>query len=632
MDDLITEFVADAAERLDGLDAQLQALERNPGDVALLDGIFRIFHTIKGACGFLGMPRLLALTHATETVLAHFRDGGLAPAPEAIVAVLHAVDRVRALVVAVETTGREPAGDDADIVSALAALCPASSTSQTDMADSQPSPRPFPADASTIAPTLRSVRETVNLFDDLMSVAGQLAETKAAMAHEPLPPAPPQPVLCPIGDAWKSLPRLVASLAEALGKEIDLTIKGGSIPVDMTTFDAIKRPLLHMVRNACDHGIETADERRAAGKPAAGQIAVSATVAGDRLIVRVADDGRGLDAEAIRAGLVRAGSATEAAAAAMTEQALFRQIFHPGFSTAGQVTTISGRGYGLNVALTEIERLSGAISVNSKPGAGACLSVSLPRQQHAPMPAAASYLTFIGGGEAALAVPLAAISRMGELDLADIEQSDGRRAVRYLGAMLPVLDLVRPVGTRGRRPFIVLQDGDRRLGLIVREILDIGDAPAPGAVVDPAAFFRQAGLVPAPEAGAPKHVLIVDDSPFSQHLLKPLLERAGYRVATSGGPSAALALQADGARFALILSNIDAADMDGCAFAEAVRTSPAWAATPLIAVSATADPARGEQLRQAGFDRYLDATDLNELVEAVSATVRHADSAAEEAI
>ena len=182
----------------------------------------------------------------------------------------------------------------------------------------------------------------------------------------------------PIGNAWNKLPRLVRDLARDLGKPIDLVMRGADTELDRQVLELIKDPLTHMVRNFADHGLEPPAERRAAGKRETGRITLNAFHEGGHIIIEIADDGRGLPVERIRAKALAQGLATEAELAAMNEAQIQRFIFDAGFSTATEVTAVSGRGVGMDVVKTNIERIGGTIGLTSRPGQGTTFTIKIP--------------------------------------------------------------------------------------------------------------------------------------------------------------------------------------------------------------------------------------------------------------
>jgi two-component system chemotaxis sensor kinase CheA len=341
MDELLREFIAETNEHLATFERDLVALERVPANRPLLDDIFRNVHSIKGTCSFLELKRLESLLHATENALGRLRDEAVPATPIVVAMLLGACDRAKTIVAALARDGHEPDGGDADIVARLelamrpAPLVPIAIPARMTAA----APRPVPSD----------------LGQSVMKAQSE-----------------------PIGQAWTKLPRLLGDLADALGKKIELKLEGGEIELDRPVLDLVKDPFMHLLRNAADHGIETPGERRRAGKAETGTVTLAARRDDSAIVITLADDGRGIDPERIRAALRRDGFATEADLQAMSEQRLLQFIFHPGLSTAPRVTTISGRGVGLDVVRSNVEKLGGVVEVASRPGHGTCFTIKLP--------------------------------------------------------------------------------------------------------------------------------------------------------------------------------------------------------------------------------------------------------------
>lgn len=554
MDDLVADFIAETREGLEALDSELVRFEQQPEDPATLSGIFRLIHTIKGTCGFLGLVRLQTVAHAAENVLGAFRDGVLPVTPVAVSAVLETVDLIRALTDALGATASEPEGDDSALIGRLEALleetepvagaAPAAATARQDEGDARrlidrlggdatldaaaeavvarlPSDSLFgpllrDADPDRLQAAIREslgslarksergrafasalggfadgpltganverlftlVREALAALDIPDAALDQLAllvdcepVTAAAPAPEapPAPPvdaatasAPPPPAdvtplrgdapspkgeaettsgpaqtirvsvdalehlmtvvselvlirnqliqtlrlepespfaaplnrlnqvtselqegvmttrMQPISGAWAKLPRLVRDLAQELGKSIDLVMVGQDTELDRQVLELIKDPLTHMIRNAADHGLERPAERVAAGKSETGRITLQARHEGGAIVIEISDDGRGLPAAKLRAKAVTAGILTPVQAEQMSDLEARQLIFLPGLSTAAEVTSVSGRGVGMDVVRTNIEKIGGAIELASVEGRGSCFTIRIP--------------------------------------------------------------------------------------------------------------------------------------------------------------------------------------------------------------------------------------------------------------
>ncbi len=429
MDDLIADFLTETNESIADLDVALVKLEQTPDDKETLSLIFRLMHTIKGTCGFLGLPRLERVAHAAENVLGKVRDGALAATPDTVTLVLSALDRIKLIVGGLAATGNEPAGDDGTLVEALNAAAAGDVLKAPEpvvVAEPEPEDPPAPdlparlpvAEKPPSAPALpavatpdaapqaepvsaaQTIRVTVDVLEDLMTLVSelvltrnqllQLARSQEENTHFVVPLQRLSHItsdlqegvmktrMQPIGNAWNKLPRLVRDLARETGKKIDLIMLGADTELDRQVLELIKDPLTHMVRNSGDHGLESPADRRASGKSETGRITLNAFHEGGHIIIEISDDGRGLPLDKIRAKALKNGLATEAELAAMGEAQLQRFIFRPGFSTATVVTAVSGRGVGMDVVKTNIEKIGGTIDLKSTLGQGTTFTIKIP--------------------------------------------------------------------------------------------------------------------------------------------------------------------------------------------------------------------------------------------------------------
>ncbi|MBS4004048.1 MAG: chemotaxis protein CheA, partial [Afipia sp.] len=475
MDDLLREFLTETNESLDTVDNQLVRFEQDPNNAKILDNIFRLVHTIKGTCGFLGLPRLEALAHAAETLMGKFRDG-MPVTGEAVTLILSTIDRIKEILGQLEATEAEPEGADVDLIDALhhmveqgmaamaaapAAPAPAAPAPvaakpvtvgmmvdqtlerelrpgevsldelerafrETEIEVASPSiapvEQPAPkaeapkADATKAAvkakkPVIenettesdkianQSIRVNVDTLEHLMTMVSELVLTRNQLLEisrrnedsefkvplqrlsnvtAELQEGVMKTRMQPIGNAWQKLPRIVRDLSSELGKQIELEMHGADTELDRQVLDLIKDPLTHMVRNSADHGLETTADRVAAGKPEQGTIRVSAYHEGGHIIICIADNGRGLNTERIKQKAVQNGLVTEAEVEKMTEAQIHKFIFAPGFSTAAAVTSVSGRGVGMDVVRTNIDQIGGTIDVKSVPGEGSSFTIKIP--------------------------------------------------------------------------------------------------------------------------------------------------------------------------------------------------------------------------------------------------------------
>jgi two-component system, chemotaxis family, sensor kinase CheA len=505
MDDLLREFLTETSESLDTVDNQLVRFEQEPNNAKILDNIFRLVHTIKGTCGFLGLPRLEALAHAGETLMGKFRDG-MPVTAEAVTLILGSIDRIKEILGGLEATEAEPEGNDQDLIvqlhqmvergmaameaspevaaPPLAPVAPAPEKAATEgtltyqilerelrpgevsldelerafretAAEPVP-PAPAPAPVSAPAPVAKaaapkaevaappapkaeaephaapekaekaaksvakkaktavevdpvaadgdrvanqSIRVNVDTLEHLMTMVSELVLTRNQLLEisrrnedtefkvplqrlsnvtAELQEGVMKTRMQPIGNAWQKLPRIVRDLSSELHKQIELEMHGADTELDRQVLDLIKDPLTHMVRNSADHGLETPAERAATGKPETGTIRLSAYHEGGHIIICIADNGRGLNTERIKAKAVQNGLISEAELEKLTEAQIHKFIFAPGFSTAAAVTSVSGRGVGMDVVRTNIDQIGGTIDIKSVAGEGSSVTIKIP--------------------------------------------------------------------------------------------------------------------------------------------------------------------------------------------------------------------------------------------------------------
>jgi len=480
MDDLLREFLTETSESLDTVDNQLVRFEQEPNNAKILDNIFRLVHTIKGTCGFLGLPRLEALAHAAETLMGKFRDG-MAVTGQAVTLILTTIDRIKEILAQLEATEAEPEGNDQDLIGELEAMVERGMAGTAEAAplapEAAPEPAPAPAapqkevtQGTLIAQTLerplrlgevslddlerafretaveaapvqekkqeqpaapakakearpaaakpaakaaaeaemmaegdkvanQSIRVNVDTLEHLMTMVSELVLTRNQLLEisrrnedtefkvplqrlsnvtAELQEGVMKTRMQPIGNAWQKLPRIVRDLSGELGKQIELEMHGADTELDRQVLDLIKDPLTHMVRNSADHGLETPAERAASGKPEQGTIRLSAYHEGGHIIICIADNGRGLNTEKIKAKALANGLVSEAELEKMSEAQVHKFIFAPGFSTAAAVTSVSGRGVGMDVVRTNIDQIGGTIDIKSVAGEGTSVTIKIP--------------------------------------------------------------------------------------------------------------------------------------------------------------------------------------------------------------------------------------------------------------
>ncbi len=458
MDDLLSEFLTETNESLDVVDVELVKFEQEPNNADILGNIFRLVHTVKGTCGFLGLPRLEALAHAAETLMGKYRDG-MAVTTDGVTIILHSIDRIKEILAELEVSESEPQGVDNDLIDQLVVLSEGEelaldNASQDDapLEVSTPSRATRPGEASEeeleaafqaaagpddeepaepeahveAAPAeevavetpkaeikkaddsapkkegsvaTQSIRVNVDTLENLMTMVSELVLTRNQLLEmvrrlddsefagplqrlssvtAELQEAVMETRMQPIGNAWQKLPRIIRDLSKDLKKKIDLEMVGADTELDRQVLDLIKDPLTHMVRNSADHGLETPEERLAAGKSERGRVTLRAYHEGGHIIIEIEDDGRGLNLGKIKEKVISNGLATEAEAENLSDQQLGRFIFHAGLSTATEVTSVSGRGVGMDVVKTNIELIGGSVDLRTATGKGSTFTIKIP--------------------------------------------------------------------------------------------------------------------------------------------------------------------------------------------------------------------------------------------------------------
>jgi two-component system chemotaxis sensor kinase CheA len=541
-DDIVSEFLVESAENLDSLDRELIGLEKEPGDRAMLSSVFRTIHTIKGTCGFLGFTKLESVAHVGENLLSRLRDGEITLTPEITTALLQMVDAIRQMLQSIEATGGEGERNDEALIRTLTRLQQEGAATPTEppkqevaapVAEAPKDPRvtpnlelkesredhadsgdlPHPEAVESMHPeTMQaqssnrtgvsdaSIRVDVGLLDKLMNLVGELVLARNQIlqftntTEDPGLVAPSQRLnlittelqegvmktrMQPIGNIWSKFPRTVRDVATTCGKQIRLEMVGQETELDKTIIEAIKDPITHIVRNSADHGIETPAARVAAGKSPEGRLLLRAYHEGGQVNIEITDDGAGLDLERIRRKAVEKGLITPEQAARMGERETAGLIFFPGFSTAEKVTNVSGRGVGMDVVKTNIEKIGGTVDVQSKLGTGTTVRMKIPLTL-AIIPA----LIVTSGGDR-YAIPQISLLELVRLDgdeaLKAIELIQGAPVYRLRGRLLPLVYLNRELkvdtaaqnGTKATLAnIVVLQADERQFGLVVDEIND----------------------------------------------------------------------------------------------------------------------------------------------------------------
>ncbi len=520
MDDLLREFLTETNESLERVDAELVRFEQDPNDGSILADVFRLVHTIKGTCGFLALPRLEILAHAAETLMGKFRDGAPVTA-DAVTLILSTIDRIKTLLEEIEAKECEPSGDDGDLIAELNRLAHQDALAATPSAgvkthetalpvrrEPEPEAAPGPVARDKLAeekpPAERpddergerlaahSIRVHVETLDHLMTTVSELVLTRNQLLeivrrHEDSDFKVPLQRLSnvtaelqegvmktrmqPIGNAWQKLPRIVRDLSAELGKQIELEMHGADTELDRQVLEMVKDPLTHLVRNCADHGIESPPERLATGKPQKGTIRLSACHQGGHIIIEIADDGRGLNLDRVRVKAVELGFVSEAEIAEKSESELCNLIFMQGFSTASRVTSISGRGVGMDVVRANVEQIGGTVDLKSVVGRGTTFIIKIPLTL-----AIVSALIVEAGGER-FAIPQLSVLELVRASAGGehrIERIKDTPVLRLRNRLLPLIQLKDVLhlgeGEAGDGFVVVTQVGSQIFGVIVDSV------------------------------------------------------------------------------------------------------------------------------------------------------------------
>ncbi len=542
MEDLLQDFLVEAGDLLSGVDNKLVDLEQNPGDHALLNEIFRGFHTIKGGAGFLNATELVTLCHLTENLFDRLRNGELSISGELMDVIMAATAGVRDMFGMLER-GVQPDPADPNVLSRLKAAL-AGELAPTAAPAPAAAPVPVAAPSATTQAPAGAGPDWNNLFDAVTGVAAPAAAMAAAgtaagphMSHDVTGETPEQiihaavgrrasdkpgaqvPVgrrdtektrdnsirvdttrldqvlnlsgeigltknrlnalrsdilngrsdtetlhaldqavsqldllvsdlqnavmktrMQPIGRLFQKYPRIARDLARSLGKDVELVLVGEDTEIDKTMIEDLSDPIIHLIRNAVDHGVESTADRRAAGKPEKSQVRLEARQEGDHIILLVSDDGRGMNPERLRAKALEKGIITDEEANTMDDRQSFNLVMLPGFSTKDVASDVSGRGVGMDVVKTNIQKLNGTIDIRSELGKGSTFVISLP------LTLAILPVLLVKLGDQPFAVPLSMVREILPIKIEAVQEVGGCATMVVRGEVLPMYPLSHLLG------------------------------------------------------------------------------------------------------------------------------------------------------------------------------------------
>ncbi|MCX6052019.1 MAG: response regulator [Campylobacterales bacterium] len=768
--EILQDFLVESFELIEQLDQDLVELESRPDDLELLNGIFRVAHTIKGASSFLNFDVLTHLTHHMEDVLNKARHGDLAITAEVMDVVLESIDLMKSLLSIIRDTSSDAGIEVGDCVVRLdiisggkgdvqtpVAVAPAAKVVEEvveeevyssdepdydnmdadeveaeierllqerqnqdkakraakiaagesvpeappepmDEAEAKPAPKATPApapvpvapratpsratesdDAKAAAPATRApavveqtIRVDVKRLDHLMNLIGELVLAKnrlmkinvdveeryegeafleelnqvvsiVSLVTTDLQIAVMKTRMLPIGKVFNKFPRMIRDLSRELNKKIELEISGEETELDKSIVEEIGDPLVHIIRNSCDHGVEIPSIRVAAGKTESGTITLKAYNEGNAIVIQIDDDGKGLDPEMLKNKSVEKGIITDAEADLMSSKEAFALIFKPGFSTAAAVTSVSGRGVGMDVVKTNIEKLNGIIDIESELGVGTSMKLKIP------LTLAIIQALLVGVQEEHYAIPLASVLETVRISKDEIYTVENRSVMRLRDDVLSlvhigdIFEVERILDSSEHAYVVVLGLGSSKLGLIVdtlvgqeeiviksmgdylKGIEGIAGATIRGdggvtLIVDVAALMQMArgvkakAMVEESSSSSKKEktrasdykVMIVDDSKTDRMIMRKALEPLGVTIVEAGdGQEALNTLKQGDHNFDAMLIDIEMPRMDGYTLAGEIKKYNKYKNLPLIAV--TSRTGKSDRMRgvESGMIEYI---------------------------
>lgn len=650
-------FEQEAAERLGALSDLLLELESNGLSDDLVGKLFREAHTLKGAANVVGMIALGTEAHALEDLFDGVRAGTVPVTPELVDQMLAAVDRLIALS-GLELSDRGPdRGDEADLVDETEAV-------QAD----QPDPAPdlgaefetefqpdleLEVETTPRAGRTETARVSIDRLDELVRLAGETAASHLRLAElvrdrlgidpytvpemrdmnrllNELQERALRARMLPMAAASPVLRRAVRDLARRTGKQIEIEFRGEDTELDRTVHERLVDALIHIVRNAVDHGIEPVDERRAAGKSPTGRIIVHAMQLGPRVIVTVTDDGAGVDRDAVR----RRAGALGIDVSGLDDEATLDLLFHPGLTTSMSLTEVSGRGVGLDAVRDSLASLRGRVDARSTPGSGSTFRISVPIT-----------LTVLRGlivrvGEQRYAIPMGNVVAVFGADT-PLDEVEGRPAVRVGRSVVGVTPLGHLVGGQaaGEGPIVAitgvnqthafcvdLLEGERDVllkslpAVVPTSGLLVGASAEPDSsvmlvldaesLVDRAVAQQANGHLIARNSTTPatldhpRRILVVDDALTVRELQRSILERAGFVVTMASDGREALE-RLDEADPDLVLTDVEMPELDGLGLTRAIRALDRWTNLPVVILTSRSEDADRQAGLEAGADAYI---------------------------
>ena len=684
MQELVQDFLVETNEIIENLDHDLVELESNQNDLELLNKIFRGAHTMKGSSSFLGFNKLADLTHHAEDILNRLRKGEMVVTREIMDTLLEFVDKTKQIISDIEN-----GTDTADVASVIndlklasegklvgkkpaAASAPAAQAAAPAQAARKAAPKQE-AKQHQATQVEQTIRVDVSRLDSLVNLVGELVLSRNRLSQiagelenkfeneylveqlldvtsaigmntTELQLAIMKTRMIAIGKVFNKFPRVVRDIARDTGKEIDLIISGEETELDKQVIESIGDPLLHMIRNSCDHGVETPEVRVAKGKPRTGTVLLSAYHEGNHVVIEIKDDGAGMDPDKLKRKAIEKGVITLDEANNMDDKQAFGLIFKAGFSTAEKITNISGRGVGMDVVRNNIEKLNGIITIDSKINEGSTFFLKLPLTL-----AIIQALLVEVAGET-FAIPLASVVETVRITNEEIHSFEGREVLKLRDRVLSLVRLDEAFALdeleQDEIYVVVVALAEKQLGFIVDKLIGqeeivikslgeyLGGNPGiAGAtitgdgrvrlILDVSGVIEVAQNMPrrirnvkklagnrrsAVQAQAKKtnaiKVLICDDSSTDRKICKKVLESQDW-IETVEAPSAkdALNILDRDKGIDLIISDIMMPDMDGFRLSRSIREK--GYEVPIIAVSARMEPSDRKKISASGINAFV---------------------------
>lgn len=666
-------FRVEARELLDGLSQGILQLEKGASNPEAVSRLLRFAHTLKGAARVVKQPAIAGIAHTAEGLLAPHRDAGRPLSKEEASHLLRLLDEIGVLLAALEpagpssteaTTPEPPLLDEAletlrveirEMDSLLRGVTEAGvqlgavreglggvarlrdlASLLVDLLAARPgeigSPSPFLRRARSVAEELRSA---VDPFERDLESAVDRADGELAAIRD----ATHRLRLLPAETVFASLDRSVRDAAQTLGKRVTFTASGGEVRLDANVLASLRDALMHVVRNAVAHGIETEADRVALGKPPAGRVRLQVERHGGRVAFVCSDDGRGIDLEAVRRAVLAKGLLPAGDAKSLPAEEILTLLRGGGITTSSDVTELSGRGIGLDVVRATAFRLKGEMSLRSEAGHGATVEIQVP------ISLASLQALLVESEGARLAIPLDAVRQTLRVRDSDIARSADCESLLHEGQVLPFLPLSRALGRSGagvrkRQAWstVVVHAGDRRMAvgvdrlhgtssIVMRALPPVVDADPvisgasldaegnPQLVLDPAGLVRAADHFRSAisEEASPERapILVIDDSLTTRMLEQSILQSAGYRVELAVSAEEGLD-KARARRYSLFLVDVEMPGMNGFEFVALTRSDAGLRETPAILVTSRNAPEDLRRGEEAGARAYIVKSDFDQ--------------------